>query len=144
MQSNTTNKNLNDTNFLPNEKLTGNKISMTCIICPMGCQLEVTKDSESGIICVTGNSCKRGDAYAKKELTNPTRTLTCTVQVTNGKAVLVPAKSQGEVPRDMQLSCMEVIKRISVSAPIHAGDILYEDILNTGANIIACDDVMAR
>ncbi|MBQ9494853.1 MAG: DUF1667 domain-containing protein [Treponema sp.] len=126
----------------PNEKTT-----MTCIICPMGCQLEVTKTSgngETAAYAVAGNACKRGEEYACKELTNPERTLTCTVQVAGGVGPLVPAKSKTEVPRDMQLECMEVIKRLCVNAPVHAGDVLVEDILNTGADIIACDDMCAR
>jgi|SRR5574344_482806 CxxC motif-containing protein len=123
------------------------KKTMTCIICPMGCQLEVTKVSAAGEppkYAVTGNSCPRGEKYAQKELTDPTRTLTCTVAVHGGTMRLVPAKSKTEVPRDLQLSCMEVIKRISVKAPVHAGDVLCEDILGTGADIIACTDVSAK
>lgn len=123
---------------------TNEKNTMTCIICPMGCQLEVTKiqgADESASYSVTGNACPRGEQYAKKELTNPTRTLTCTVAVTGGTRRLVAAKSKIEVPRDLQLECMQVIRRLSVKAPVHTGDVLCEDILNTGADIIACDDV---
>lgn len=109
----------------------------------MGCALEIKHTTINGkpTISVAGNICPRGAQYAEKELTNPTRTLTCTVAVVKGKARLVPAKSVPEVPRDKQLSCMEIIKRIKVDAPVHTGDILYRDILRTGANIIACDDV---
>lgn len=113
----------------------------------MGCQLEVTKTSGNGeavAYAVAGNACKRGEEYARKELTNPERTLTCTVQVAGGAGPLVPAKSKSEIPRDMQLECMEVIKRLCVKAPVRAGDVLLEDILNTGADIIACDDIAAR
>jgi CxxC motif-containing protein len=123
------------------------KKPMTCIICPMGCQLEVTRISvldESPVYSVTGNACIRGEQYAKKELTNPTRTFTCTVAVTGGIRRLVAAKSKIEVPRDLQLECMQIIRRLSVKAPVHAGDVLCEDILNTGADIIACDDVEAN
>ncbi|MFA6856346.1 MAG: DUF1667 domain-containing protein [Treponema sp.] len=121
--------------------------TMTCIICPMGCQLEVTRIQETGEIpaySVTGNTCPRGEAYAQKELTNPTRTLTCTVAVRGGIRCLVAAKSKIEVPRDLQLACMQVIRRISVKAPVKTGDVLYEDILNTGADIVACDDVESK
>lgn len=120
------------------------KITMTCIICPMGCTLEVSrpKDSKDAAeMSVSGNACPRGEQYAHKELTNPTRTLTCTVAVNGGNAPLVPAKSIPEIPRDKQLPCMEVVRRISVKAPVHVGDVLCADILNTGANIIACGDV---
>jgi|WetSurMetagenome_2_1015567.scaffolds.fasta_scaffold545664_1 CxxC motif-containing protein len=120
---------------------------LTCIICPMGCQLEVTEETGSGThssYSVTGNSCSRGAQYAQKELTNPTRTLTCSVAVRHGVRRLVPAKSVPDVPRDRQLECMEVIRRLSAEAPVHTGDVLCADILNTGADIIACDDIPAR
>ena len=46
---------------------------LTCIGCPMGCPLTVTMEAGE-VISVTGNTCKRGDIYARKEVTNPTRT----------------------------------------------------------------------
>ena len=40
------------------------KQELICIGCPMGCQL--TAEVESGVVTqVSGNTCKRGDAYAK-------------------------------------------------------------------------------
>ena len=37
---------------------------LTCIGCPMGCQLIATL--ENGVVTsVTGNTCKRGDSYAR-------------------------------------------------------------------------------
>jgi Uncharacterized protein with conserved CXXC pairs len=113
----------------------------------MGCQLEVTAVQNADgnpEFSVTGNACSRGVQYAQKELTDPTRTLTCTVAVTGGTRRLVAAKSRSEVPRDLQIECMQIIRRLSVQAPVHTGDVLCEDILNTGADIIACDDVDAE
>ena len=40
---------------------------LTCIGCPLGCQLTVTMGN--GEIKVEGNTCPRGEAYAKKEVT---------------------------------------------------------------------------
>ena len=39
---------------------------LTCIGCPMGCPLTVTMEAGE-VISVTGNTCKRGDIYARKE-----------------------------------------------------------------------------
>lgn len=114
--------------------------NMTCIICPMGCQLTVSKD-DSGEITVKGNTCPRGDKYARKELTCPTRTLTCTVKVTGGARPVVAAKSNKEVPRDRQVECMSVVRRVAAAAPIKAGDVLVPDVLGTGADIIAVEDI---
>ena len=48
------------------------KIELTCIGCPMGCPLIVTME-DGAVVSVTGNTCPRGDAYARKEVTAPTR-----------------------------------------------------------------------
>lgn len=114
--------------------------SMTCIVCPMGCQLQIAKDN-SGNITVTGNTCPRGAKYALKELACPTRTLTCTVKVAGGARPLTAAKSNKEVPRDRQTECMSVVRRAFVNAPVKAGDVLIPDILGTGADIIAVENV---
>ncbi len=122
-------------------------VKLTCIGCPKGCQLTVTKTgsgTEKEDFKIEGNSCKIGLEYAYKEMTSPMRVLTSTIRVNGGERVLVPVKSEPDVPKDMQLACMEVIKRTVVNAPVHAGDILIKDILGTGANIIAGEDVFAK
>ena len=120
------------------------KIPMTCIICPMGCTMEVTTQGQGSslqVINVTDNGCKRGPEYAQKELLNPTRTLTTTITVLNGNLNVVPVKTAGEVPKKMLLQCMEVIRRATVQAPIKTGDILLRDILGTGINVVSCAKV---
>lgn len=120
---------------------------LTCIICPMGCQLEVTlppdyteenkRTIDPASFKVTGNSCPRGDSYARKELTTPGRTLTCTVAVTGSTRALVSAKTNGEVPKEKLLDCMQAIRRLTVKAPIKAGDVLVHDLLETGVDLVA-------
>ncbi len=53
------------------------KRTLTCIGCPLGCTVEVTTENGQ-ILSVTGNTCKRGEDYARKEVTNPTRIVTTT------------------------------------------------------------------
>ena len=60
-----------------------NTRELTCIGCPLGCAITVTMDG-STVTAVTGNTCPRGDAYARKEVTNPTRIVTSTVRVNGG------------------------------------------------------------
>ena len=45
---------------------------LICIGCPLGCALTVSMEGAE-VVSVTGNTCKRGDVYARKEVTNPTR-----------------------------------------------------------------------
>ena len=52
---------------------------LTCIGCPMGCLVTVTLDNGE-VKEVTGNTCAKGDIYARKEVVNPTRIVTSTVE----------------------------------------------------------------
>ena len=59
-----------------------------CVACPMGCQISVELSDSGEILSVTGNTCKRGDAYARTECTNPERSLTTTVKVSGGDLIV--------------------------------------------------------
>ena len=124
------------------------KIPLACIICPMGCSMEVEVETDAGghkkVTAVKDNGCKRGQQYASKELQNPTRTLTTTIKVEGGALPLVPVKTAGEVPKSSLLQCMEVVRRAICKAPVKRGDILLYDLLGTGINVIACADVDRR
>ena len=71
---------------------------LTCIGCPMGCQLTVTMENGK-VTNVTGNTCKRGDIYARKEVTNPTRIVTSSVRVKGGKIAMVSCKTKEDIPK---------------------------------------------
>ena len=49
--------------------------TLTCICCPIGCTIEAELEGNH-VLSVRGNSCPRGEKYAKSELSNPVRTLT--------------------------------------------------------------------
>ncbi len=121
------------------------RIPLTCIICPMGCSMEVEVETDTSghkkVLSVKDNGCKCGEQYAAKELQNPTRTLTTTIKVEGGVLPVVPVKTAGEVPKASLLQCMEVVRRASCKAPVKRGDILLYDLLGTGINVIACADV---
>ncbi len=114
---------------------------LTCIRCPRGCQVELTIDEAGQITGVAGNSCKRGETYAKAELTNPVRTVTSTVTVCGGKRDrVVPVKTVPEVPKAKVKDVMEKVFAIKVAAPVAIGDVICEDIAGTGANLVATKD----
>ena len=56
---------------------------LICIGCPLGCELCAVLE-RGEVISVTGDTCKRGDAYARKELVSPERTVTSTVKMRDG------------------------------------------------------------
>lgn len=113
-----------------------NKVELICIVCPIGCHLEVSI-MENGEYNVTGNTCIRGVHYAKKELTNPTRVVTSTVSISNGTLGRLPVKTNGDIPKKVIFDAMTIINDVRIQAPIKCGDIIVKDILNTGIDIVA-------
>ena len=81
---------------------------LTCIGCPMGCPLIVTMEAGE-VISVTGNTCKRGDVYARKEVTNPTRIVTSTVRVSGGDADMVSVKTKEDIPKGKIFECVKAL-----------------------------------
>ena len=94
---------------------------LTCIGCPMGCPLIVTMEAGE-VISVTGNTCKRGDVYARKEVTNPTRIVTSTVRVSGGDADMVSVKTKEDIPKGKIFECVKALKSVEVPAPVHIGE----------------------
>lgn len=115
------------------------KRELICIGCPLGCPLSVTMEGKE--ITVTGNTCKRGEIYAKKEVTNPTRVVTSSVHVKDGVIAMVSVKTKDDIPKDKIFACMEEIRKVSVSAPVHIGDIVIENCAGTGVPVIATKNV---
>lgn len=114
-------------------------MDMICINCPMGCMLTVEKVGEE--IQVTGNICSRGKNYAYKECTNPTRIVTSSVFVDYGEIEVVSVKTQRDIPKEKIFSILNVLKEVRVVAPVHVGDIIIENIVGTGVNIVATKEV---
>jgi CxxC motif-containing protein len=116
---------------------------LVCIGCPIGCQMQVELDDKT-VVKVAGNTCKRGEVYAEKECTNPTRIITSSVEVEGGELNVVPVKTQKDIPKDKIFQCIEILKGVKVKAPIKTGDIIIKNILNTGVDVIASRSVGVR
>lgn len=117
------------------------KRELICVSCPIGCAITVEFDDNGEIVSVTGNTCKRGDSYARQECTHPERMLTSTVKVVGGRLPVVPVKSSVPVPKEMLFDCMKEINKVTVKAPVHIGDVVLPNILDTGADIVATNEV---
>ena len=113
---------------------------LTCIGCPMGCQLRATL--EDGVVtAVTGNTCPRGDAYARKECVHPERTVTGTVRVLGGPLPVVPVRTQGEVPKEKVLEVARALHHAAVPAPVQAGQVVLADVCGTGVAVVATKNI---
>ena len=106
----------------------------------MGCSIAVEMD-ENEVVSVTGNTCKRGDVYARKEVTNPTRIVTSTVRVIGGKEDMVSVKTKEDIPKGKIFDCIKALKNVEVEAPVQIGDVIVPDAAGTGVDIVATKNV---
>lgn len=118
------------------------KQEIICISCPIGCQLEVTRDDNSSRgYSVKGNQCARGAEYGIKEVSNPTRVLTTTVKLKNSYLKRLPVRADAPIPKELIMSCIKELNRLEVQAPVKAGTVLVRNVLNTGANVISSKSI---
>lgn len=109
--------------------------NITCIVCPMGCRMTITKIDDR--FNVEGNTCKRGEKYGIQEVTAPKRMLTSTVKIEGSVLHMLPVKTSDSIPKEMVFDLMDILNKVRVNAPIKVGDIIIEDVLGTGVNIVA-------
>ena len=112
--------------------------NMTCILCPRGCAMTVR--GEVGGLQVVGNSCPKGEEYAINECTNPVRTVTSTVRVSNRKDTMVSVKTAAPVPKEKMMEVMAQLRSITVSAPVKIGDVILTNVF--GTDIIVTKEIL--
>lgn len=112
------------------------KKTLICITCPLGCNLEIEYDKEQ-ILDVKCAGCKRGIKYAEQEIFNPKRVVTSTVKIAGNKIALLPVKTDVPVPTNLMSKVMGEIFHIKVKVPVRLGDIISENVANSGANLVA-------
>ena len=116
------------------------KSEFICINCPLGCMLTVEYDGNE-IISVKGNTCPRGDKYARQELLAPKRTVTSTVRTEGSVHRRVSVKTVPEIPKKDIFRVMEEVRRTVVSPPLKIGDVIIHDIADTGSDLVATSDL---
>ena len=106
---------------------------MTCLECPRGCQLSINE----GTLEVTGNTCPKGEAFARAEITNPVRVLTTTAVIESKTEKMLPVRTADPIPKSRMIEAMRFIKNLRIKAPVKVGDVLVKDLVGTGVNLIA-------
>ena len=106
----------------------------------MGCAITVELDDNNEVISVTGNTCPRGDKYARQECTHPERMLTSTVKVEGGRLPVVPVKSASPIPKEMLFDAMKEVNKVTLKAPVTFGDVAVKNILGTGIDIVVTNE----
>ncbi|MBQ2961074.1 MAG: FAD-dependent oxidoreductase [Oscillospiraceae bacterium] len=114
------------------------KKAMICLGCPKGCRLVI--DAEGN---VSGNSCPKGEAFARQEAVSPMRMMSCLMRVA-GQDRVFAVRTKSPIPKAMMHNCAEYIYAHPIAAerlPVHVGDVLIENILESGADIVAAQEV---
>ena len=106
--------------------------NLICIICPRGCSITVQGEKDN--LTVTGNACPKGSEYAIKECTNPVRTVTATIRVSNRYNTMVCVKTVNPVAKDQMMEVMRVLRSVQVEAPLSIGDVVLTDVC--GSDIV--------
>ena len=114
--------------------------NIICVACPMGCGITVELNDNNEVISVTGNTCPRGDKYARQECTHPERMLTSTVKVEGGRLPVVPVKSASPIPKEMLFDAMKEVNKVTLKAPVTFGDVAVKNILGTGIDIVVTNE----
>ena len=115
---------------------------LICIGCPVGC-LITAKKTEDGSLDIAGNTCKKGETYARSEMTAPVRTVTSMIRVKGGFGKVIPVKTASEIPKEKISECMAEIQKTVAQAPIHVGDVLIENVAGTSIPVIATGNMSA-
>ena len=110
-----------------------------CIGCPLGCRLELDVDDQGGEprFEVRGNSCKKGDDFARQEHVDPRRTVTTTVACEGGRWPRLPVRTTATVPRDRVGEVCWALRAVTVHSPVAVGDVVMADVCGTGADVVA-------
>ena len=112
------------------------KKTITCTVCPQGCEIEAEYTSAADI-AVKGNSCPRGERYAKDECLAPKRTFTSSVRIDAPLRRMLPVRTNAPIAKEMLLPCAEAAHGIRVEGHVRLGEVIRKDFLATGADLVA-------
>jgi CxxC motif-containing protein len=113
---------------------------ITCITCPIGCRVSI--DIQDDKFIVSGNKCKKGEEFARTELTSPVRSLTTTVRTAFPEMPVLPVRTRGEVPKEKIKNIMGELSGIMITEKIGIGETVAANISGTGCDIIATSNML--
>ena len=112
------------------------KKHFVCVVCPVGCEIDVVHDG-SKIISMEGNKCEKSEEFVTQELIEPMRILTTTVRIRGARLPVIPVRTDKSVPKRLFPGVMKQLRRVKLQAPINMLDVVVRDVLCTGADIIS-------
>jgi CxxC motif-containing protein len=112
------------------------KKHFVCVVCPVGCEIDVVHDG-GRIISMEGNECEKSEEFVRQELIEPMRILTSTVRIEGSSWPVIPVRTDKSVPKRLFPRIMRQLRSVRLRAPVNMLDVVMKDVLRTGANIVA-------
>lgn len=112
------------------------KNTVTCTICPNGCEIEVNYTTREDAV-LTGHRCKRGITYAIDECFEPKRTFTSSIRITGSDRRMLPVRTTAPIPKERIMEAAEAVRAMTLTVPVQCGEVLVENFLGTGAMLVA-------
>ena len=112
-----------------------------CIRCPMGCEVILSIDEGGEVVGMEGQRCKEGKEYALEEYRHPVRVLTTTLLTEGGEEPLLAVRSSKGIPKGMLREAMRSLAKVRVRPPVKVGEKVVEDLLGTGVDIVATEEL---
>ncbi len=117
-----------------------NLTNVTCICCPIGCEIEVAFEQDGSIAEIAGNTCKRGEAYAAAEATSPVRMVTAVIPAA-GALEPLSVKTVKPIPKCLMDDVVDCLSNLRVAAPVHTGQTILENVCGTGVDVVATKSI---
>ena len=115
---------------------------IVCIVCPNGCTLKI--EGKDGSFTVSGQKCKRGEAFAISETTMPLRTICSTVKTVFPFAPVLPVRVSCDIPKERIFDVMAEINKVVVREKVPRGSVIIKNVLDTGADVIATSGILCE
>lgn len=113
---------------------------ITCIVCPNGCKLTINEKNEE--LLVEGNKCKRGIEFGINEIKNPLRSIASTVNTIYKEMPRLPVRTDGLIPKSKIFNVMREISKVVITNHVDINEVIIENVLNTGVNIISTSSLI--
>jgi CxxC motif-containing protein len=106
--------------------------------------VKVELDEYNQIVSIADNKCPRGKTYAEQEVVNPVRVLTTTVRIESNDSEhpLLPVQTRDAIPKGILKDAMKELADVVVKSPVKYKDIIVQDILGTGVDVIATFEIL--
>jgi CxxC motif-containing protein len=115
---------------------------IVCIGCPLGCRTTLRMSGRGEVLKVLGYKCNQGRQYVLEEYRNPVRIFTTTVLTEKSSRSLLPVRTNLPILKSKLKEATLTLVRVKVKPPVRLGQVILPNILNSGVDVVATDDLL--